>query len=414
MKLFGLNLGGGPKTAPCPFCYKEIDPTKLLFRCAGYAAIGYTACAKVPDPVMVDQFGDGYPRRPLIWQFANGKPVAPVMGTDGTLVKCHECGSSGIPICPNCHSWLPDTFDVGASLFGLIGVRNSGKTVLLTVLQNELTNRVGDRFDASIKAKRDAGAIGLAEQLKNNFEQLTTTGTLPGQTAAAANTKSAPAVYEWKHIGQVEKRKPRATIFSFYDNAGEDMVSRDRQSTLEYLRAVSGVILLLDPFGFDELKGRLGDRAAGTTDSPVDVLNALTEVLRAGQTKKDQGKKLSMPVAVVLSKIDALYGESPDDINPDSPVKQPSPKMSAYDENDGSRVHSDLEALIVDEWGGKELDRLLRANYSNYRYFGLSALGTPPSDAGRITGALHPHRVAEPLLWLLAGQGFIPTRGGTQ
>ena len=45
-------------TAPCPYCYTDIDLRKVAFRCPGRAAVGKKECVKDIDRVRATHFGD--------------------------------------------------------------------------------------------------------------------------------------------------------------------------------------------------------------------------------------------------------------------------------------------------------------------------------------------------------------------
>jgi hypothetical protein len=52
----------------------------------------------------------------------------------------------------------------------------------------------------------------------------------------------------------------------------------------------------------------------------------------------------------------------------------------------------------------------MRLNYANYRFFGVSALGAEPDYASYAVapGGVQPHRVEDPVLWLLSKAGMVP------
>ena len=54
----------------------------------------------------------------------------------------------------------------------------------------------------------------------------------------------------------------------------------------------------------------------------------------------------------------------------------------------------------------------MRLNYSDYRYFGVSALGAEPDYAGGVVapGGVQPHRVEDPVLWLLSKTRTVPAQ----
>lgn len=391
------------KKVPCPYCYNPINPNALAVRCSGHAAAGRTACAERPDEARVQFFADAAPVRPVI------------KNADGTVrlskvdAVCGDCGAnSAIRVCPECHSRMPRNFAADSMMFGLVGVRGSGKTVMLAVLQRELYTSVGRRFDASIDSP--GGKEGLAGQLELLLSGMENPngGALPAQTRAAASGIAVPAVFEWRYSKRTVGNLKRdvSTIFSFYDSAGEDLASEDRALAQHYLGATNGVILLLDPFGFPGNRQRAeaqGVDPASLTTSPETVLRSITTVLQAAERTK-KNKRIKQPVAVVISKIDAFFDQVP----PDHPMRRPSSKLPYFDDAESLSIHDHVAAMI-EQWGGDPLLRLLDQNYENYRLFGASALGAEPEYRSQRVNSrgLLPHRVADPLLWLMADRGFL-------
>lgn len=386
-------------TAPCPYCYTEINPRKLAYRCSGRHAAGKSPCEKIVDHRRKTYFTDSYPYWPVIDQQGNAS------------VRCQTCGAEpGPPMCPECHSLLPAEYGLDSALIGLVGTRNSGKTVLLSQLDTELQSTVADRFDAAIDAP--GGTSGLAQALRGNrAEMLTTNGRLPNQTDSTGDAKKAPAVYSWRYERKGLMGISRAvfTVFSFYDNAGEDFETTDTVLSQIYLGATSGVILLLDPFGFPANRERADSKGAEVPHiGPEAVLDAITVVLRTSKGVK-RNKKIKQPLAVVISKIDAFF----DQIPADHPLRQPSSSRPIFDETESQTVHDHVGSLI-EQWGGSGLIRKLEHNYANFRLFGASALGAEPDYRNRRVNSrgLLPHRIAEPLLWVMASRGFISVEGG--
>lgn len=351
-------------------------------------------------PVISQRGADGTP----IWDEQTAQ-LRKALGKNRVL--CTVCASeSGIRLCPNCHSRLPRSLDKESPMFGLVGVRNSGKTVFLSVLHKELVRQVGKRFNASIDTP--GGAIGYARELEQNNRSMEgTAAELPGQTQARADKHVEPALYDWKYM---KGDKQKSTVFSFYDSAGEDLVSVDRVETQQYLKSADGIILLLDPFAFPEniedaqlKKAVVGDALQITR--PEDVMSNLTEVIRSAHNIKNN-KKIKVPIAVAVAKIDAFFDQVPEH----SPVRRSSPVINAFDEQDSLDVHEHMIAL-VQKWGGDNLIRKMEQEFETWRFFGVSALGAEPDYAtSQINerGVL-PHRVVDPLLWLMANRGFIPT-----
>lgn len=385
-------------TAPCPYCYTEINPRRLAYRCSGRHAAGKSPCAKGPDSARQTHFSDS----DAYW---------PVIHGSGAASECPKCGADpGPPMCPECHSLLPAEYGSDSALIGLVGVRESGKTVMLSVLDTELQTTVADRFDATIDAP--GGKSGLARDLRVYRElMLQSEGTLPAQTASSGGAKKSPAVYSWRYRrkGTLGISRSASTVFSFYDNAGEDFATPDAALSQIYLGATYGVILLLDPFGFPANVKRASGKGAKVPETgPEAVLDAITLILRTAKGVK-RNRKIKAPIAVAISKIDAFFDEIPSD----HPLRQPSSSRPLFDETESMTIHDHVGAL-VDGWGGSALIRKLEHNYTTFRLFGVSALGAEPDYASARVNSrgLLPHRVAEPLLWLMATRGFVPTTGG--
>ena len=84
------------------------------------------------------------------------------------------------------------------------------------------------------------------------------------------------------------------------------------------------------------------------------------------------------------------------------------PAVAAYDNADGQAVHEHMLALLH-EWNAQDIDTHMRLNYSDFRYFGVSALGAEPDYENHTVaaGGVRPHRVEDPVLWLLSKAGTV-------
>ncbi|QQU88563.1 zinc ribbon domain-containing protein [Corynebacterium glucuronolyticum] len=392
------------KTTGCPFCYREIDLQETAFQCSGHGKPGLSRCEEEPDQLRVQEFGDTTPVRPAITK-KNSDEV--LLGHN--KMTCPNCGAqSGIRLCPHCHSPLPRSLQADSPMFGLVGVRNSGKTVYLSVLHNELVRNIARRFNASIDTP--GGNRGYTQQLLLNSSNMGgANAQLPAQTAARGNRNAEPAIYEWKYN---DGKRLRSTVFSFYDSAGEDLADRAGVESQQYLKSVNGIILMLDPFTFQEnLTDGIQKKAlaGGTSDlknltTPETVIGNLIEVIRDSQGLKPN-KKIKIPIAIVVAKIDAFF----DDLPESSPIRRRSPDGQVFDEQDSLDVHNHM-ASLMQKWGADNLVRRVDTEFETYRFFGVSALGAEPDYTSLSVNprGLLPHRVADPILWLLAERGFIP------
>jgi hypothetical protein len=115
-----------------------------------------------------------------------------------------------------------------------------------------------------------------------------------------------------------------------------------------------------------------------------------------------------VPLAVAITKIDLLR-ESFDE---ESPLRRRSNHVRQYDEADGADVHEEMRGWL-ERWFGPSFDNTVAASFADYRYFGLSALGAPPRDRERLAeSGVHPYRVEDPMLWLLARFGYLKSTKG--
>jgi hypothetical protein len=382
----------------CPYCYHRIPAGRLWYQCSGQAAPGFRTCTAVKDPDRARETGYTKPARP---SFGPQRKFVPAPRKEA-CPNCH--GTSGIRVCPCCHTPLSVNFAESTSpLIAMVGAKNTGKTVYLTVLSQELRTGLRRRFGADVRLSGDQPAPTNGSDLYSNRK-------LFAQTAQANAGRRDPLVFEWRQERQVLRRSFFKTSFlSFYDTAGEDLNSLQGAHDLQYLGAADALILLLDPFMLPQAADRirLPDDAVQSGEPTIDVLSRITEKLRVAHEVKAKNK-INIPVSVAFAKIDAFY----DELGSDHPVLQTPPTGPEYDDGSGSDVHEHIRALLH-EWGADDIDTHLRFNYANFRYFAVSALGAQPNYTTKEIdpGGIRPHRVDEPLVWLLSKFGVVPVGG---
>lgn len=123
----------------CPYCYETFPRWQIQFRCSGRPSRAGTRCDPGADPVYSAKFGPGFqlPTFPARRRYA---------------ADCPHCGSgTTVRVCPSCHHRLPTHFGrLHSRLVALVGARNSGKTVFLTVLMHELNHSAGERLESGV------------------------------------------------------------------------------------------------------------------------------------------------------------------------------------------------------------------------------------------------------------------------
>jgi hypothetical protein len=387
----------------CPYCYRRIDPAKLRFQCTGRAAPGRDRCRKQVDE----------DRRRLTGYNGASWPTFPP--PESRLPKrtadCPDCrNSTGIRACHVCHTPLPANFAESRSpLIGMVGGKNAGKTVYTTVLAHELRHNIRRRFAADIWFAGDQqGGDGSVSDWLNNYEDaLFGKSQLLQATRSAVDGIRVPLVLQWRQPrrGVIGREVLRTTTLSFYDAAGEDMTSQEFVNSQAYLTSADGLIVLLDPFALRGAQDRISvpETARLDNEPPINVLTRITELLRSSSGIRAR-HKISVPVAVVFSKIDAFFKL----LGEDHPLLRRPPARPSYDEVTGRDTDEHLRALLT-ELGADDIDAHLRSHYRQFRYFAVSSLGAEP-DYARLrvdAGGVRPFRVDEPLLWLLSLFGII-------
>jgi len=383
----------------CPFCFHEIKIAyKLWYQCLGR---GNGTCTKWIDPVRVQ----------LTKSMAETYPAfAPPQKSYDHPTNCPACGGkTGVRACPDCHTPLPSGFGESKSpLFGIVGTKGAGKTTLMTVLVRQLRDSVGKRFDSSILLANDNpdGQGSLSEYQANREFPLYERGQLPVPTSALGTSTrqhAVPVQFRWQ---QGAGRKIKSSMFSVIDTAGEDLNNFMSVASLPYLPVANGLIILLDPFTLPSARATLNlTRAAISVgdDIPIHVLGNLTDMLRTERGVSSR-KRIGLPVAVVFTKMDAFFRM----LDPSSPLMRTAPPVPAYTEADGRAVHEHMLAMLH-EWSAQDIDAHMRLNFSDFRYFGVSALGAEPDyEQSRVApGGIRPHRVEDPVLWLLSKSGKV-------
>ena len=399
------------RTVFCPYCLADQDLKALGYQCAGRPASGRPSCVPYPDPQRQDVLEDASAVMPPVLRRApDGRHIIDDLGMPllrrgpiGKPVDCDRCGgATAISICTNCHSLLPEEMTGGGVSIGVVGAQLSGKTVWLTILEQQMLTRLPGRFHAAID--HPGGTVGLAEQLVANRNRMEDHGTLPAQTKSTGMQKKAPSVYKWKYADG------GARVISVYDTAGEDVQNLQTASNQQHLRSSNAIVLVLDPFIFPEnrrLAKTKGIEQLGPENAHADLVDALVTVLRQSEQGRGvSGKqgRISTPLAVVVTKMDAFW----QDLDEHSPLRSHGQDVPYFDDVDSQTIHDHLLSL-VSQWGGSGLINKLQTEFAEFRLFAVSALGNEPVYShARLASGPSPSRVSDPLLWVLQREGFLP------
>jgi len=200
---------------------------------------------------------------------------------------------------------------------------------------------------------------------------------------------------EWLPVAlniAVKRHDRRAGLLYFYDPAGESVEQAGGLLGHHFLETVTGIIFLVDPFSLPGLVRKLGreyqrlsSRVRPSSYPPENAFETLLMHIES-QTDSLAQAKMNIPIAVVLTKIDAARLET-------VVGEEALPVVSG----DTSAVETARNRLVrqkLIEWGAERLIEMVEARFTDVSYFTVSAIARQPDGGvGR--------RVTDPLNWIL-------------
>ncbi len=312
--------------------------------------------------------------------------------------------------CPHCKKTLDhDYITTKSHIVAMIGSRAAGKSTYVGVLVRELKNRVGPAFNGmSTELVGDKSRQRYSEVFAGPlFDK--------GEVVAATSPvrvqyKLDPLLFMLRmpRRGMLRERLTAAMMI-FYDTSGEDLLhDTNVEMLVDYLNAASGIVLLVDPLQISSVRRGIHDDVPVPPNSydQIAIVQRLAEQLRQRRGLVGD-KKIDTPLAVAVAKTDALGAALP----ANSVVRRPPHHDGFYDDADGQFVHDELRATLSGWADGEDLLSTVANNFSRYRFFGVSALGTTPPDHSHVAASgIRPLRVEDPLLWLLGQFRLVPVR----
>ena len=398
-----------PKTTfICPYCFEKHPLSAVQFRCTNRRCKDF-------DDVEMTRYENGDLTMPK-----KGKKTFTVP-TKGAFkvapsAKCPECSNITYKhICPSCHNELPESsLDGTDMIISVVGSRATGKSHFVGVVIKELIERSSVKFGGSMEGFADSYSrweSGFYNHLYVDNRKLELT---KSSLQNVNNGAYRPLIFKLKLKRKgVLRESIDSYTFVFFDTAGEDLNDQDTMSTVnKYICKSAGIIFLLDPMQIPTVVSQLDDsvveRAAAIKWQQAaradDIMTRVSTLIRNDRGLPDN-KKIDIPVAAVFSKFDAIQSIVPSDCT----VHTPSPHCDekSFDLADWHNVNGEIEALLR-AWDATAFISQLEMNYHTYSYFAVSALGlnNNPTKDGRIDRP-RPHRIEDPLLWLLMENGVI-------
>lgn len=390
----------------CPFCFEQNKLQDIQFRCTN------KRCKDIPD-IEITRYENGDTSIPKMGKPTFGSPSRIMLPNSA---KCPECGNiTYAVICPSCHNKLPESTLLGKDMIiSVVGSRDTGKSHFVGVIINELIERISVRFGGAMEGFDDTMArykAGAYQRLYLDMQKLDLT---KSSVQDVNNGAYRPLIFTLKlRHKNLFKEQIESFTLVFFDTAGEDLNDEDTMSTVnKYICKSAGIIFLLDPMQIPSVRNLLDDNTVSRASSvdwkqaarSDDIMARVSKLIRNDRHMKAE-QKIDIPVAAVFSKFDAIASLIPEG----STILETSPHCSGkvFDMSDWHNVDNEIKSLLV-EWGAESFMSQLDLNYTNYSYFAVSALGMDnnPKEDRRIDRP-RPHRIEDPLLWVLKENGVI-------
>lgn len=334
-----------------------------------------------------------------------------VVGPPVDTGLCNQCGSaSDVHLCAHCHSVLPPQWWAHEVLgVTVIGARSSGKTSYLGVLPRYLEENLLPSIQGHMHP-----VDARSEQKLTNIRQGLLAGKLESSTVGNASNKDIlePILLD---IGQGPSGRTRT--LSIFDVAGEDMAVAD--SVRPYGTAMAGsdvLLMLIDPLQLDGVRAWLQGSIPLPEQAGVRAATVIQNVAaQIRQRRHLPSGPIPQRVAVAFSKFDGLQDAAQIRDSKFANLIGPGNAMwrdpyllrpdAVYLDDDGRRMHDEVRALLH-RVGEASLVSVVESSFAEVRYLALSALGHAPRGTTVSETGASPHRVGDPLRWLLWSNGW--------
>ncbi len=406
-----MRLTSPFREVTCPFCFQRFHLAEAPCRSANGPI--------EPDTGIGDFLGEPPPEMRRV------EPVPPRRFVERWLHRmwiADDRTSDRKKVCPRCHMNLPHKLASGeltSEILAIVGARNAGKSNFFGVLINALERRYARDVGFSMFAQ-DTFSVHKMQPVSSLELYQTRYGSrlFASQPTALNSTPSAsnnhdiriPLIYRvqfprepWQRLTRPFARL-KALDLVIFDAAGEDLQDAVmRQQFARYVAPASGIIFLVDPFalpGLPELlQPSVRNRLPKSGDAREVIQGAINLFEQRNRLRADQ--KVSVPVAVALTKTDMLEGI----VDPHSPILRDSRHVGGFDASDCQDCSEEVQRYLC-AWGCSDLARLVGSRFEHHEFFAISALGQMPGDDSRLQ-TVSPRRIADPLLWLLWKRGYL-------
>jgi len=300
--------------------------------------------------------------------------------------------------CRYCNNELPpNIMDFEKDIrFSLLGTTGSGKSTFLTTMLHELRNLPDSQL--SISPMNDLTNKIFRENDRILYEMKKPIDcTLSGVS---------PPPLLWK-IKKMKGRKISSRPMTIFDISGCDCEHIDHIISRHIVNS-KFLVIVIDPLSLPGVAEnisldilRMSLYSNNVADYMVDnIIHYIRECFCISP-----GKLINQDIAVVLTKIDVVK-----DSFGTATVMQPSPHLvkKGFVTDDADAVDAEVRNWLAVN-GGATVLNAIETNFLKkcVRFFGVSSFGQPPIGDG-ILGQIMPHRVLDPLMWMLSKEKIVP------
>jgi len=367
------------ETINCPYCYELHHITDCGLKCS-YKSTGNT-CA---DSIIRDSAG---------W-------IPP-----SSRIHCLNCKKTTKHLyCLNTGKEIPiDLLSMKSMKIALLGAKASGKSNYIGVLINEIRKEMTVPFNCQLTITASHETMQAYEKLYYRpiyIEKHPVMATAGGETPP-------PLIFPLRFMDGKKNIVNKAAL-TFYDTAGENLDDTNVINKFNsYILNANGIIMLLDPLQVPKFRDELESK--GFNDLPeqnTEIYNILSIIIDVMRNTKNIKGQINIPLALVFTKIDVL--EQYNILPPDSCLRDESEhiKYGLFVKRDFQITDNHIQDLL-DRWLDGELSGFINM-FKKHSFFGVSSFGENPVN-NKLRKNICPRRVLDPLLWLLAENGYIKT-----
>lgn len=360
----------------CPYCLEELRSKDVKLACP--------LCGAVATPSKADIM-------------FNRLPKCSEPGCHNTLASNKNCGFCGTKLPSN-------ILDYTKYLrFSILGITGAGKTNFLTTMLHELRHTPGTPL---VLSPMDSETLAAFQENDRAIYETR-------QPVPATPPGMPPRPLQWVIKDKTKMTNSTITSYSLtiFDGAGEDCENIDPVIS-RYISGSKVLVILIDPLALPSVKNSISEEilnrstsAYHDSDASAAMVDGLASYIRQSCNIKP-GKLIDLDVAVVFTKMDAVK-----DSFGCATVMQPSPHLAqkAFVKADSDAVDAEIRDWLESRGENSFLDAIdTNFKRGKIRFFGVSSFGQPPTGNAQL-GKVMPHRVLDPLMWMLSRENIIPT-----